>query len=97
MLSTGKVAKLRSVTPDTVLKWIKGGQLPAIRTAGGHYRIARRDLDGHLERRLPFENAFEIMRMPVHRYGTALFRAQLRPSVSRLGRALIDGRARRRA
>ncbi len=46
MLSTGKVAKLLSVTPDTVLKWIKNGQLPAIRTAGGHYRIARRDLDG---------------------------------------------------
>ena len=45
LLSTGKVAKLLSVTPDTVLKWIKGGQLPAIRTAGGHYRIARRDLD----------------------------------------------------
>ena len=44
--------------------------------------------------RLPFEDAFEIMRMPVHRYGTALFRAQLRPSVSRLGRVLIDGRAR---
>ena len=45
MLSTGKVAKLLSVTPDTVLKWIKNGQLPATRTAGGHYRIAQRDLD----------------------------------------------------
>ncbi len=42
--------------------------------------------------RLPFEDPFEVMRMPVHRYGTALFRAQLRPSVARLGRILIDGR-----
>jgi len=46
LLSTGKVAKLLSVTPNTVLKWIKSGKLAAIRTAGGHYRIARRDVDG---------------------------------------------------
>ena len=44
---------------------------------------------------LPLGNRFEIMRMPVHGYGTALFRAQLRPSVSLLGRVLIDRRARR--
>jgi peptidoglycan/xylan/chitin deacetylase (PgdA/CDA1 family) len=40
--------------------------------------------------RLPFAEPFDLMRMPVHRYDTALFRAQLRPSVSRLGRMLID-------
>jgi len=45
LLSTGKAAKLLSVTPDTVLKWIKSGRLPAARTAGGHYRIAREDVD----------------------------------------------------
>lgn len=44
-LSTGKVAKALSVTPDTVLKWIKSGRLPAIRTAGGHYRVAREEVD----------------------------------------------------
>lgn len=46
MLSTGKVAQLLSVTPDTVLKWIKSGRLRAARTAGGHYRIAQDDLQG---------------------------------------------------
>ena len=46
MLSTGKVAHLLSVRPDTVLKWIKSGRLPAKRTAGGHYRIAQNDVDG---------------------------------------------------
>ena len=64
----------------------------AARVAG--YEIAfggQRGID-----RLPFQNPFEIMRMPVHRYGTALFRAQLRPSVSSLGRMLIDGRSRLR-
>lgn len=43
-LSTGKVAELCSVNPDTVLKWIKKGVLPATRTVGGHYRIAEADL-----------------------------------------------------
>jgi len=36
---------LLSVTPDTVLKWIKSGRLPAVRTAGGHYRVAEDDVD----------------------------------------------------
>jgi excisionase family DNA binding protein len=43
-LTTGQAARLCSVTPDTVLKWIKKGSLKAVRTAGGHYRIKRQDL-----------------------------------------------------
>lgn len=43
-LTSGQAAKLCSVTPDTVLKWIKQGKIPARRTAGGHYRIRRRDI-----------------------------------------------------
>ena len=44
-LTTGQAAKLCSVTPDTILKWIKKGRLSAMRTAGGHYRIDRRALE----------------------------------------------------
>ncbi len=44
LLTTGKAARLCSVKPDTVLKWIKKGRLPASRTAGGHYRVEERDL-----------------------------------------------------
>jgi excisionase family DNA binding protein len=44
-LTTGEAARLCSVERDTVLKWIKRGRIPAARTAGGHYRIASRDLD----------------------------------------------------
>ena len=44
MLTTGQAAKLCSVTPDTVLKWIHSGALPARRTAGGHHRIDEQDL-----------------------------------------------------
>lgn len=45
LLTTGQAAKLVGVTPDTVLKWIKKGKLPATRTPGGHYRIALPDLE----------------------------------------------------
>jgi excisionase family DNA binding protein len=38
-LSTGQAAELCSVTPDTVLKWIQAGKVPASRTPGGHHRI----------------------------------------------------------
>ena len=44
LLTTGKAARICSVQPDTVLKWIKKGRLPAIRTAGGHYRVDEHDL-----------------------------------------------------
>lgn len=47
-LSTGQAARLCSVNADTVLKWIKKGRLKAVRTAGGHYRIDRADLDALL-------------------------------------------------
>jgi excisionase family DNA binding protein len=44
-LTTGEAAIILSVTPDTVLKWIRSGRLPARRTAGGHHRISHRDLE----------------------------------------------------
>lgn len=44
LLTTGQAAELCSVTPDTILKWIRSGYLPAHRTAGGHHRINSRDL-----------------------------------------------------
>ncbi|NIM52697.1 MAG: excisionase family DNA-binding protein [Gemmatimonadales bacterium] len=44
-LTTGQAAQLCSVTPDTVLKWIRKGWLEAARTAGGHYRIKREELE----------------------------------------------------
>jgi len=48
-VSTGKAAQLCSVTPDTVLKWIKSGKIPANRTPGGHYRIHKETLVGIIE------------------------------------------------
>ena len=45
LLTTGQAAKLCGVTSDAVLKWIKKGRLPATRTTGGHFRIARAALE----------------------------------------------------
>ncbi len=43
--------------------------------------------------RLPLANPFNLVRLPVLRYRTALVRAQLRPGVTRLGNMLIARRA----
>ncbi|MBC8466132.1 excisionase family DNA-binding protein [bacterium] len=43
-LTTGQAATLLSVTPDSVLKWIKAGKMPASRTPGGHFRINQQDI-----------------------------------------------------
>ncbi|HVN03389.1 MAG TPA: helix-turn-helix domain-containing protein [Bryobacteraceae bacterium] len=58
-LTTGKAAQLCSVKPDTVLKWIKSGRLPAHRTAGGHYRVEERDLTPLLSSSRANEKAWE--------------------------------------
>lgn len=44
-LTTGEAAEFCSVTRDTIFKWIRAGHLPAHRTAGGHHRIDRGDLE----------------------------------------------------
>ena len=40
-LTTGEAAAIFDVDSDTVLRWINAGEIPAIRTPGGHYRIHR--------------------------------------------------------
>lgn len=59
LLTTGKTARLCSVKPDTVLKWIKKGRLRASRTLGGHYRIEERDLAALLSEEHPREQGRE--------------------------------------
>jgi len=44
LLSTWQAAELCSVTPDTILKWIKAGKITAMRTHGGHFRLDRNQL-----------------------------------------------------
>ncbi|MHA2030546.1 MAG: helix-turn-helix domain-containing protein [Candidatus Kariarchaeaceae archaeon] len=40
-ITTGEAAAIFDVDSDSILRWIKSGEIPAIRTPGGHYRINR--------------------------------------------------------
>ena len=40
-LTTGDAAAIFNVDPTTILRWIKSGKIPAIRTPSGHYHINR--------------------------------------------------------
>ena len=44
-LTTSEAARLLSVSPDTVLKWVKAGKIKSRRTLGGHFRIPTAALD----------------------------------------------------
>ncbi len=50
----------------------------------------------HIDR-MPLAEPHCVTRLPMLRYATSLFRAQLRPSIALLGRVLIDGGAARAA
>jgi excisionase family DNA binding protein len=43
-LTTTQAARLLSVSPDTVLKWVKAGKVKSYRTLGGHFRIPSSEL-----------------------------------------------------
>jgi len=47
-LSTWGVARILHVTPVTVFNWIRAGKLEAYRLPGGHFRVARPDLQRFL-------------------------------------------------
>jgi excisionase family DNA binding protein len=54
LLTTGQAAALCSVTRNAVFKWIQSGYLAAFRTAGGHHRIDRRELERIMNTPSPF-------------------------------------------
>ena len=56
--STHDVAKICSVTPTTVIRWIEDGLIPAFKTVGGHRRVRREDLEKVCrDRNIPFNLA----------------------------------------
>ena len=68
-LTTGQAAELCSVTPATVLNWIRKGRLAGGRTAGGHYRLPRAAVESLLnESRRPVGQAAASSRsrQPLH-------------------------------
>ncbi|MCL5972157.1 MAG: helix-turn-helix domain-containing protein [Firmicutes bacterium] len=45
ILTPTEAARLLGASPDSVRRWCEQGHIPGYRTPGGHWRIARRDLD----------------------------------------------------
>jgi excisionase family DNA binding protein len=45
LLTPGEVAKMLRVSPDTITRWIRLGQLRAAKLPSGTYRIARKDVE----------------------------------------------------
>jgi excisionase family DNA binding protein len=45
LLTPAEVAKMLRVSPDTVTRWIRLGQLRAAKLPSGTYRISRRDVE----------------------------------------------------
>jgi excisionase family DNA binding protein len=45
LLMTGEVAALFRVSPKTVARWSRSGDLAAVRTKGGHRRYRKEDVD----------------------------------------------------
>ena len=58
--TVGKAAELLGVSPDTVRRWIDSGELPALRTSGGH-----RQVDGKALARFSAERAGSQSQPPV--------------------------------
>ena len=51
LLTAREVADLLGVSAETVLRWTRRGELPAIRLPGGAIRFRQDELDGWLEQR----------------------------------------------
>jgi len=51
MLKTREVAKILGVKPRTVSKWIREGELRAVKINGHTWRVRREDLDNFIESR----------------------------------------------
>ena len=51
LLTARELADLLSVNPETVLRWTRRSQLPAIRLPGGAVRFREDEVDGWLQER----------------------------------------------
>jgi len=68
-LTTTEAARLLSVSPDTVLKWVRAGKVSSYRTLGGHFRIPVSELElPHSARKQGATEAAARTRPSVHQY-----------------------------
>jgi excisionase family DNA binding protein len=61
LLTARQVAELIGVSTETVLRWTRRGELPAIRLPGGALRYREADLDDWLSRRATAPATLPVM------------------------------------
>lgn len=68
-LTTTQAAEMLSVSPDTVLKWVKAGKIKSYRTLGGHFRIPPDELEALSSEKSGIAVITETIRQPAsHQY-----------------------------
>ena len=67
-LTTTETAKLLSVVPDTVLKWVRAGKIKSYRTPGGHARIPKETVDKLLTEQMKEQTWLESKSEKKHQY-----------------------------
>jgi len=91
-VSVGQAARALGVTSDTVRRWTSTGLLPCVRTAGGHRRIAREDVEelrraigasGHLEARRAREREADTLAQASIDLVSVLDRQELLATIAR--------------
>ncbi len=66
-LTTGEAARLCGVQLNTIKNWIRSGEVPAVRTPGGHWRIPRAGFLAFMRRMgmpVPQEDGLQAARRP---------------------------------
>lgn len=53
MLTTSQAAELLNVDRATIARWVRLGQLPAIRLPSGHWRVRRAEVEKLLREEAP--------------------------------------------
>jgi excisionase family DNA binding protein len=68
-MTTTQAARLLSVSPDTVLKWVRAGKVKSYRTLGGHFRIPISELESlAVTARAPLRAAATVTQPIAHQY-----------------------------
>lgn len=73
LFSPGEVAEMLQVSPATVRRWIREGQLPAQRVGPRLYRIRKEDVEANLVRQAPGGGGRELLQR-VERLNKAIMR-----------------------
>jgi excisionase family DNA binding protein len=67
LLTARRVADLLGVSPETVLRWVRTGKLPALRLPSGQIRFREDEIDRWLEGRATTPRLVSLTDRPVSR------------------------------